>query len=80
MYIKDLSTGKIHKYGSNKHDSLVISIDGRYLAYRNLQCGEGSALASKNNNEGYLFCDADGNVVEGFTSDEYFDIGGKFNG
>lgn len=42
MKIKDLYSGRIHEYGSNSHDSLVISDDGRSLTYYNLQNGDGS--------------------------------------
>lgn len=42
MYIKDLQTGHIRPYGSDRHDSLMISNDGRTLSYYNLQCGDGS--------------------------------------
>lgn len=41
MYIKDLETGKVRIYGTDKHDSLVISGDGRILSYYNLQNGDG---------------------------------------
>lgn len=42
MYIKDLTTGKVREYGTNRHDSLRISENGRYLTYDNLQNGDGS--------------------------------------
>lgn len=42
MFIKDLETGRVFKYGTDRHDSLRISGDGHYLEYRNLQNGEGS--------------------------------------
>lgn len=42
MYIRDNTTGVVREYGSDKHDSLVISEDGKTLYYYNLQCGEGS--------------------------------------
>lgn len=42
MYILDLATNKIHKYGTHKHDSLIKSPDGRYLEYYNLKNGDGS--------------------------------------
>ena len=42
MGIKDMLTGKIRKYGTNHHDALMISEDGRYLVYENLQNGDGS--------------------------------------
>ena len=42
MYIKDLTTGEVRRYGENHHDSLRISDDGRCLYYENLQNGDGS--------------------------------------
>ena len=42
MYIKNNETGTVRLYGTNCHDSLEISDDGKYLTYYNLQCGEGS--------------------------------------
>lgn len=42
MIIKDMSTGHAHEYGTNPHDSLIVSEDGRSLAYYNLQNGDGS--------------------------------------
>lgn len=43
MNIYDTTNGKTHIYGSNCHDSLVVSEDGRTLSYYNLQNGDGSA-------------------------------------
>ena len=37
MLIKDMQTGSIHEYGTNCHDSLRISDDGKTLSYYNLQ-------------------------------------------
>jgi hypothetical protein len=42
MFIKDIQTGKVRKYGTNPHDSLLISEDGKTLSYLNLQFNEGS--------------------------------------
>lgn len=42
MIIKDMLTGHAHEYGTNPHDSLIVSEDGRSLAYYNLQNGDGS--------------------------------------
>ena len=42
MIIKDMQTGEMHEYGTNPHDSLVVTKDGRALAYYNLQNGDGS--------------------------------------
>ena len=42
MHIKDLETGRVFEYGTDRHDSIKISRDGCHLEYRNLQNGEGS--------------------------------------
>ena len=67
MYIKDLQTGKIRKYGTDRHDSLLISEDGRTLEYKNLQNGDGSRYGD------YRFTDEKGIIHE---IDNYFNIGG----
>lgn len=54
MWIKDNEGGYVHEYGTNRHDSLVVSGDGRTLSYYNLQNGDGSKYG------GYVFCDEDG--------------------
>lgn len=78
-YIKDLGlkTGVvIRPYGSNCHDSLRISPDGRYLTYENLQNGDGSKYGA------YRFCDEEGKTPEEdldlikYGADAYFNIGG----
>ena len=67
MKIKDLYNGRIHEYGSNQHDSLVISDDGRTLTYYNLQNGDGSDWGD------YRFV-PDMEVEE--TGEKYWNIGG----
>lgn len=76
MKILDLQTGEIHEYGTNGHDSLAVSQDGRTLSYYNLQCGDGSRFGD------YRFvCDDDKVPEESQTADAlhcevYFNIGG----
>ena len=76
MKILDLQTGNIHEYGTNGHDSLAVSQDGRTLSYYNLQNGDGSDLGD------YRFvCDDDKIPAESQTADAlhcevYFNIGG----
>lgn len=76
MLIKDLQSGTVRKYGSDCHDSLAISQDGRTLSYYNLQCGEGSQYAD------FRFVMEDGEVPQdSHTPDAmhcacYFNIGG----
>lgn len=76
MKILDTATGSIHEYGSNPHDSLRISGDGRTLTYYNLQCGEGSKYGD------FRFVMDDGKIpvesetVEAENGDYFFNIGG----
>lgn len=60
LYIKDMFNGKVRKYGTNNHDSLEISDDGKTLSYYNLQNGDGSRYGDYrmcDNPEGILPCD-----------------------
>lgn len=41
LYIKDNTTGRIHKIGDDQHDMLVVDEYG-IVRYENLQTGEGS--------------------------------------
>lgn len=76
IYIKDLQRGTVRPYGTNQHDSLHLSSDGRTLTYENLQNGDGSCCGD------YRICDnEDGIVPEDKGSPEesvytYVDIGG----
>jgi len=76
MLIKDLQSGTVRKYGSDCHDSLAISQDGRTLSYYNLQCGDGSKYGD------FRFVMEDGEVPQdSHTPDAmycecYFNIGG----
>lgn len=76
MWIKDMTTGKVRKYGSDHHDSLVISEDGRTLSYQHLQNGDGSLYGN------YRFCEEDGTIPQDddvlirHGADAYFNIGG----
>ena len=77
-YIKDLGRKEvvIRPYGSNCHDSLMISSDGKTLSYYNLQNGDGSKYGD------YRFCDEEGHtpdedeVLLKHGADAYFNIGG----
>ena len=79
MYIKDLQPGIVRPYGTNSHDSLVISDDGRTLSYYNLQNGDGSRYGD------YVFCDDEGKIPKEIDvyiergADIYFNIGGFDN-
>lgn len=74
MYIKDTYSGIVRLYGTNCHDSLLVSKDGRTLSYYNLQNGDGSRSGS------YVFCDENGKTPEEVDSEyaleSYFNIGG----
>ena len=76
MFIKDLETGRVFKYGSDQHDSLRISGDGHYLVYRNLQNGEGSGEYGCYRfvvDEEGLIPDEDEDLIR-HGADAYFDI------
>lgn len=78
IYIKDLLADKnqVRIYGTNHHDSLKISDDGRFLSYYNLQNGDGSFLGD------YRFCDKDGLLPcdnKEYGVDAYANIGGFKN-
>lgn len=49
--LRDNTSGRIHEYGTDRHDSLIISGDGKYLIYENMQNGCGSVFQD----EGYSF-------------------------
>lgn len=76
MKILDTQTGAIHEYGTDGHDSLYVSRDGRYLTYYNLQNGDGSGVGD------YRFVCDDNKVpeqsetAEAIHADVYFNIGG----
>ena len=75
MLIKDLQSGTVRKYGSDCHDSLAISQDGRTLSYYNLQCGDGSKYGD------FRFVMEDGEVPQDSQTPDamncecYFNIG-----
>lgn len=66
----------VKEYGTDQHDALMISEDGRCLYYENLQNGDGSMFA------GYTFVLEDGKPPQESNSDEayygqaYANIGG----
>lgn len=81
MKLKDLTTGKVFKYGSDKHHALVISGDGNTLTFEHLQNGDGSGEYGI-----YRFVDDDDETIpcetEQFSkygADSYFNIGGFAN-
>lgn len=77
MEIKDLATGKVFEYGTDKHHSLRISEDGRSLYFEHLQNGDGSRFGD------YRFVDdteekipAETDTYKEFGAESYFNIGG----
>ena len=44
LYIQDVVSGRVFEYGKNCHDKLLISEDGRYLYYENMQNSDGSKV------------------------------------
>ena len=76
MYITDTETGITRLYGTDQHDSLVKSDDGRCLHYYNLQNGDGSMFGT------YVFTDELGRIPKEnidllrYGAEDYFNIGG----
>lgn len=54
LYIRDKSSGRIHRIGDDQHDMLMISEEGK-LVYHHLQCGEGAILGDKENERYFGF-------------------------
>lgn len=75
MWIKDLLTGDVREYGTNCHDSLRISDDGRTLSYENLQNGDGSMGDYRFVTEHGVIPQEDKEYLK-YGADAYFNIGG----
>lgn len=76
LYVKDNASGRVHEYGTNQHDSLVLQDDGS-LHYENLQCCSGTMFPE----EGYSFCNEDGTIPKWdkeYGAEPFIDIGGEF--
>lgn len=75
LFIKDKVTDKVHEYGTNQHDCLMLNDKDGSLAYYNLQTGEGTG-----EDGGYTFCKSDGSYID--AKNEYesiVDIGGDLD-
>lgn len=73
LYVRDNTTGSVHKYGDNSNDCLVVHDDGS-IHYINLQTMCGTEFRD----EGYSFCFSDGGDPAIFgTDDAIIDIGGR---
>ena len=73
LFIKDNTSGRVHEYGTDRHDSLVL--EGNALHYYNLQTGCGTQYPD----EGYSFCNEDGSIPKWdleYGVEPYIDIGG----
>lgn len=76
LYVKDNTSGRVHEYGTNQHDALILQNDGS-LHYENLQCCAGTMFPE----EGYSFCNEDGTIPKWdkkYGSEPYIDIGGEY--
>lgn len=72
LYLRDNTTGTVHEYGTNRHDSLILQEDGS-LHYHNLQNGCGTQ-------DDYTFVLEDGSdprESDDWQSEPYVDIGGE---
>lgn len=76
LFIKDNTTGHIHEYGTDKHDSLILQEDGS-LHYEHMQ----SCVGTKYPEEGFSFCLEDGTIPEWDLEhgvEPYIDIAGEY--
>ena len=76
LYVKDNTSGRVHEYGTNQHDALILQDDGS-LHYENMQCCAGTMFPE----EGYSFCNEDGTIPKWdkeYGAEPYIDIGGEF--
>lgn len=76
LFIKDNTTGHIHEYGTDKHDSLILQEDGS-LHYEHLQV----CVGTKYPEEGFSFCLEDGTIPEWdleYGVEPYIDIAGEY--
>lgn len=55
LYVKDRTTGEIHKVGEDQHDTIFVR-NGK-LFYQNLQNGDGCVLTDEGCVGGYEFVD-----------------------
>lgn len=64
IYVRDKSTGEIHRVGDNRHDSLDV-VNGKVLYY-NLQNGGGTSFLNDYNNDDdeYEFVNSDAGTLE----------------
>lgn len=76
LFVKDNSSGRVHEYGTNRHDALILQDDGS-LHYENMQCCAGTMFPE----DGYSFCNEDGTIPKWdkeYGVEPYIDIGGEY--
>ena len=73
LFVKDNYSGRVHEYGTDQHDALILMDDGS-LHYEHLQCGVGTMFPE----EGFSFCNEDGSIPALAEDVPYIDIGGEF--
>ena len=64
LFIKDKVTDKVHEYGTDHHDCLMLHDEDGSLSYYNLQTGDGTGKDGS-----YTFCKSDGSDID--TKNEY---------
>lgn len=77
LFVRDKSSGRIHRVGSDKHDGLWVD-DAGTVHYQNLQNGDGCSANSRNDPlSGYEFVPSDFGTME---ADGDEDVSGDVNG
>ena len=66
LFIRDFD-GSTRPFGSDKHDRLLLGMDGRTLSYFNMQNGDGSRYGD------YRLCLADGMIPDEDSSMVYYE-------
>lgn len=64
LYITDKASGKVHRIGTDPHDSMSVDENG-VVSYRNLQNGDGASGDGDSELAGYRFVESDCGEVEG---------------
>lgn len=62
FFVKDKTTGRIHRVGDDQHDSVFVDMEGE-LHYYNLQNGDGCSGKSGNDENGYEFVPSDSGFI-----------------
>lgn len=71
FYVRDKESGRIHKVGTDQHDSIWVDTNGE-LHYCNLQNGDGcSGKSIVEDGYGYEFVPAEGASIDDWYFDKY---------